>query len=86
MKEHTPKNKEAERSEKNRIFYLERDFYSDPQVVIVIAKDIEEATKILNDQLAEEYYPPGEFGELKELSTTTKGLQIISPPGDRHLI
>jgi hypothetical protein len=71
--------------ERLRTFYLERDFYSDPQVVVVTAENRKEADKLLNEQLKKENCPPGQSGELKELDTTKPGLVILSPPGDRHL-
>lgn len=83
-REHKVDQKEGVNS--NKVFYLERDFYSNPQVVVVVAGDKEEANTILNKQLSEENYPPGNFGELVELDTSKKGLQVINPPGDRHMV
>lgn len=72
--------------ERLRTYYLNRDFYSNPQVVVVTADSKEQADKLLNKQLAAENYPPGNFGDLTELDTTKPGLVILNPPGDRHLI
>jgi hypothetical protein len=70
--------------ERLRTYYLNRDFYSNPQVVVVTAESKEQADKLLNEQLAVENYPPGNFGELTELDTTRPMLIILNPPGDRH--
>ena len=71
-------------SERLRTYYLKRDFYSDPQVVVVSAENKVQADKLLNEQLAAENYPPGNFGQLTELDTTKPNLVILTPPGDRH--
>ncbi len=72
-------------SEGLKVYYLERDFYSNPQVVLVIAENESAATDRMNKQLDGENYEHGRFGPLKELDTTTQTLIILSPPGDRNL-
>ena len=68
-----------------RTFYLERDFYSTPEVVLIVAESEEAATALMNQQLDEENYEHGRFGPLKELGTETQSITILRPPGDRHL-
>ncbi len=86
MKESRTKVERQEDATANKIFYLERDFYSNPQMLIVIAGNLEEAKEILRIQLESENYKLEHFDDLKELDISTKGLQIFSPPGDRHMI
>jgi hypothetical protein len=86
MGERQPKTENQEVDSTNKVFYLERDFHSNPQIVIVIASSPEEAREMLKTQLESENYKPEHFGTLKELDTSTKRLQIISPPGDRQMI
>lgn len=86
-KKPTPSGKvEAESTTSNKIFYLERDNFSNPEVIIIIAKNIEEATKSLNNMLHEENLRPGDCGKLTELDLTTEALIKLNPPGDRHFI
>jgi hypothetical protein len=68
-----------------KIFKLERDFYSTPQVIIVTTDTAEAAELILNNLLKEENNPPGIYGPLIELDLTKPGIIILSPPGDRHM-
>lgn len=86
IKEKSPISVEKEKRNPNKVFYLERDYYSNPQVVVVTATNKKEATKLLDILLKEENYSPGNYGKLKELDTSSKKIQIISPPGDRHLV
>ena len=86
MKENPTKGKEEVGSSINRVFYLERQHMSNPQLVIITASNLEEATEMFDAKLEEENCPPGHYGELAELNTSTKRLQIFSPPGDRSLI
>jgi hypothetical protein len=69
--------------EQLRVFYLERDFYSNPQVVVVTAENRDQADIILNEQLKKENYQPGEFEELTELDLTKPGIIILQLPDSR---
>lgn len=84
------KNMESEETKEEvarmRVFYVERDFYTNPQVVIIVAKDEVEALELYNQQLESENYPPVKQDTLEELDLSGTGLKILSPPGDRHLI
>jgi hypothetical protein len=69
-----------------KIFYLERDFYSNPQVIIVIAKNRQEAETLLSAQLAKENNHRSSLGKLTELDLFHPELLILEPLGDRHLV
>jgi len=84
MNETEPSNNETEPISRLKAFYLERDFYSNPQVLLIFAANLQEATDLLDAQLVQENCPPGHFGVLKELNINRKGITIFKPPGDSH--
>ena len=49
----------------NKLFYLEKDFYG-PRLLLIVAPDIQVATKLLDKMLEEMNYKSGDWGELKE--------------------
>lgn len=64
-----------------KIFYLTRDFYGTPQIILVAAPDKQTADRLFEEQLKSENNPYDE--EAKELDITVQSLTIISlPPGD----
>jgi hypothetical protein len=70
-----------------RVFYLKRDNTSNPEVLLITARDLAHAEELLGDQLEKENYSRDRYkGELVEYDTTQAGLLIIRPPGDLHMI
>jgi len=80
------KIKEAEPRNSMKVFILPRDFYSNPQVFVIVARDRKEAERILKEQYKEENNPDCPLKSLKELDLNKPNLLILEPPGDRHLI
>lgn len=85
MNKERGKSKEKETAQPNQVFFLERDFYSNPEVIIIVAPNMETATEMLNQKLKGENYPPGTFGKLQKLDLRANTIKILRPPGDRHL-
>jgi hypothetical protein len=69
-----------------RVFFLERNFYSNPQVILITAESREDANGQLAQQLKAENYGPEHFGALQELDLPMRQMVIISPPGNRDLL
>lgn len=69
-----------------KVFFLERNFYSNPQVLIITAESREDADRQLAEQLKAENYRPNQFGALQELDLSKRQMVIISPPGNRDLL
>jgi hypothetical protein len=67
-----------------KVFYLKRDFYSIPQVIIITAESREKAEETLAKKLAKEHYSIADYEKLTELDISKNRLIILEPPGDRH--
>ena len=66
----------------NRVFYCERDFYSTPQILLIVAQDESEAYRILNEQQTKDHYG-GIKLRLQELNLDRVGISVLEPPGNR---
>jgi len=77
--------KTTEKASAMRVFYLGRDFYSRPQVVLIAGRDKQEALSLFNQLLKLENNPPVNEEVLGELDLSKSSLKIIEPPGNSHL-
>ncbi|HUC95297.1 MAG TPA: hypothetical protein VMR19_04860 [Candidatus Saccharimonadales bacterium] len=75
---------EPESTGTNHVFYIERDYYSTPQVLVIIAPDLAEAEKMFSEMLTQENDRRHCYGKLLELDLSKSGLIKLEPPGDRH--
>jgi hypothetical protein len=78
---------ETENRESNRVFYLLRDYYSNPEILIIVAPDKKSAIEMLRTQHASEnHLAEINNKDVIELDLKSKKLLTLRPPGDRHLI
>ena len=68
-----------------KVFYCERDFNKNLQVLIIVACDIKEANRLLYKQFVDENYN-GPMPELKELNTIQDAIVTFEPPGYRYTV
>lgn len=68
-----------------RVFYTERNFYSNPQVILVVAPNEVEAQAILDGQNQKDGWGGISGRKLKELNSISPSVTIVEPPGDRNM-
>lgn len=80
--------KEAEKTEENKVFYLVREHYSKPEVLLFVAPNREYALAMLHDRLSLENNETDHSydNDLRQLNLERKEITVVSPPGDNHLI
>lgn len=68
-----------------KVFCIERDHYSVPQVLLFVAESREAAEVMFSEVLKSENGERGDHGELDEINLSKPGRTIFEPPGDRHM-
>ena len=83
--EREPKRSSEKKQTGNRVFFVERSRYSEPQVIVIVAANLKEANEVWGKMLEEENNLPEDFDKLKELNLNKHQILMLTPPGDRHL-